>query len=353
MRQHLHRGAAPAQRKKLEDPLNASWEDLRAFLLCTRHQSFRNAAEVLGLTGTTLMRKIDRLEEELGFKLFLRDQTGLSLSDEGRALLFDVEQMERLSFNIFRRASMSTEINGSVRVAVTEGPGLSWILPRLVDFQKTYRKITVDLRCAMEQADVSRLEADISIQLARPSNPDLIVTKLGRLHIYAFASEAYREVYGLPKSLPELKNHRIVKQHGVQLDETGYARILGLESLEGIVGISTNSSVAVLYAVERGAGIGFLPTSVVALGAPLVAIDLAINYHMDLWLIYHKEFRNSDRHKIVINWLKKIFDPKAYPCFRDEFIHPNDLMPLMAEQRRDFGLQGYAAAGLALEHGID
>jgi DNA-binding transcriptional LysR family regulator len=347
MPQHLHRGAAPTQHKKVEDPLNASWEDLRAFLLCARHQSFRTAAEALGLTGTTLMRKIDRLEEELGFKLFLRDQSGLSLSDEGRALLFDVEQMERLSFNIFRRASMSTEINGSVRVAVTEGPGISWILPRLVDFQKTYRKITVDLRCAMEQADVSRLEADISIQLARPTNPDLIVTKLGRLHIYAFASEAYRDAYGLPKSLPELKNHRIVKQHGVQLDETGYARILGLESLEGIVGISTNSSVAILYAVERGAGIGFLPTSVAALGAPLVAIDLAINYHMDLWLIYHKEFRNSDRHKVVIDWLKKIFDPKAYPCFRDEFIHPNDLMPLMAEQRRNFGLQGYAAAGLA------
>jgi len=38
-------------------------------------------------------------------------------------------------------------------------------------------------------------------------------------------------------------------------------RILGLESLDSIVGISTNSSVAVLYAVERGAGIGFLPTS--------------------------------------------------------------------------------------------
>jgi DNA-binding transcriptional LysR family regulator len=91
------------QRKKAEESLNASWEDLHAFLLCTRHQSFRNAADVLGLTGTTLMRKIDRLEEELGFKLFLRDQSGLSLSDEGRALLFDVEQMERLSFNVFRR----------------------------------------------------------------------------------------------------------------------------------------------------------------------------------------------------------------------------------------------------------
>ncbi len=331
------------QRRKSDETLNASWEDLRAFLLCTRHQSFRNAAEVLGLTGTTLMRKIDRLEDELGCKLFIRDQSGLSLSDEGRSLLFDVEQMERLSFNVFRRASISTETQGSVRVAVTEGPGNFWILPRLIDFQKTYRRIMVDLNCAMEQADVSRLEADISIQFERPTNPDLIITKLGRLHIYGFVSEAYRDAYGVPASLIDLKNHRIIKQHGVQLDETGYARILGLDSLEGIVGISTNSSVAVLYAIERGAGIGFLPTSAIALGAPLVPVDLGVNYHMDLWLTYHKEFRNSDRHKLVIEWLKRIFDPKIHACFRDEFIHPLDLVPLMTPSQKTSGFEGYVA----------
>jgi DNA-binding transcriptional LysR family regulator len=343
MQQRLQRGVAPAQHRRIDESRNVSWEDLHAFLLCTRHQSFRNAAEVLGLTGTTLMRKIDRLEEELGCKLFLRDQSGLSLSDEGRALLVDVEQMERLSFNISRRASLSTNTHGTVRVAVTEGPGNFWVLPRLIDFQMTYRKITVDLRCAMEQADVSRLEADLSIQFERPTNPDQIVTKLGRLHIYTFASEHYRDTYGLPTCVADLKSHRIIKQHGVQLDETGYARILGLRSLEGIVGISTNSSVAVLYAVERGAGLGFLPTSTIALGAPLVAVDLGINYHMDLWLTYHKEFRHSDRHKIVIDWLKSIFDPKVYACFRDEFIHPTDLVPLMGGARTGFGFQGYVA----------
>src|SRR5882757_497668 len=301
MRQHLHRGAAPVQRKKIEDPLNASWEDLRAFLLCTRHQSFRNAAEVLGLTGTTLMRKIDRLEEELGFKLFLRDRSGLSLSEEGRGLLVEVQEMERLSFNIFRRATLKADTGGMVRVAVTEGPGNFWVMPRLIDFQKTYRKITVDLRCAMEQADVARLEADIAIQFEPPTNPDLIVAKLGRLHIYAFVSEGYRKLYGVP-SLPEIRNHRLVIQHAPQVDDSAYARVLGITSLEGMVGLKTNSSIGVLYAVERGAGMGFLPTSSVALGAALVAVDLGVHHHADLWLTYHKEFRNSDRHKIVIDW---------------------------------------------------
>ncbi len=342
MQQRTQRGAASAQHSKTAEPRNVSWEDLHAFLLCSRHLSFRTAAEALGLTGTTLMRKIDRLEEELGCRLFLRGQSGLSLSEEGRALVLDVEQMERFSFNILRRASMSTNAHGTVRIAVTEGPGNFWVLPRLIDFQKTYRKITVDLRCAMEQADLSRLEADISVQFARPTNPDQIVTRLGRLHLHAFASEEYRDAYGLPKSLADLAHHRIIRQHGAQLDETGCARILGLQSLEGIVGISTNSSVAVLHAVERGAGLGFLPTSAIALGARLVPVDLGINYHMDLWLTYHKEFRNSARHKIVIDWLKSIFDPRLYPCFRDEFIHPNDLIGLMSGVAEDFGLPGCA-----------
>ncbi|MGY3240264.1 DNA-binding transcriptional LysR family regulator [Bradyrhizobium sp. USDA 4472] len=342
MQQLLHRGAAMMQHH--EDALNASWDDLKLFLACAKFKSFRNAAEELGLTSTTLMRRMDRLEESIGCKLFLRDQSGLTLSDEGTAMIADVALMEHHAFNVFRRASRSSDdTSGTVRVAVTEGPGNFWILPRLIDFQKTYRKITVDLRCAMEQADVARLESDIAIQLEPPINPDLIVAKLGRLHIYPFVARSYADLYGVPATLAELPNHRIVKQNAPQVDDGAYARILGL-TLEGIVGIKTNSSVGVLYAVERGAGIGFLPTASIALGAPLVAVDLGVSHHADLWLTYHKEFRASERHKIVVDWLKKIFDPKTYPCFRDEFIHPNALVPMMTAAREGFGLSGYVAA---------
>src|SRR3981081_2849675 len=347
MQQLLHRGAAVTQHRT-DEVLDASWDDLKSFLVCAKHKSFRNACEMLGLTSRTAMRRIDRHDERIGCKLFLRDQSGLTLSEEGAAMIADVTEMERHAFNVFRRASQAwNDPAGTVRVAVTEGPGNFWILPRLIDFQKTYRRITVDLRCAMEQADVARLESDIAIQLEPPTNPDLIVAKLGRLHIYPFVSESYQKLYGIPTTLAELKNHRIIKQNAPQVDDTAYARILGLTSVEGVVGIKTNSSVGVLYAVERGAGVGFLPTSSIALGASLVAVDMGVSHHAALWLTYHKEFRNSDRHKIVIDWLKKIFDPKTYACFRDEFIHPDALVPLMAASRENFGLQGFAAGGAA------
>lgn len=338
-----HRPAASAQHRTSVAVTDASWDDLRTFLACVDQRSFRKAAELLGVTNTTVMRVIDRLEAQLGAKLFVRYQVGLQLTAEGAAIIDDVRQMERLSFDIFRRASQSAlDTAGVVRVAVTEGVGTYWVMPKLIDFQRTYRMLTVDLRCAMEQADVSRLEADIAIQFEKPSNPDLIVTKIGRLHLCLFASPEYVRAYGMPKSPADVRHHRLVQQVAPQLDETAYARELGVDSVAGIVGIRTNSSSATLYAVERGAGLGALPTCALALGATLVPID-GPRYYRDLWLTYHPDLRSSDRHMLVVEWLKRVFDHNVYPCFQDEFIHPKELVRLMEHAVPATGLRGFAA----------
>jgi DNA-binding transcriptional LysR family regulator len=342
MQQKTQRAAALVQHAA--DPLEASWEDLRAFLACANSGSFRKAAEVMGVTNTTVMRGLDRLETQLGFKLFIRHQAGLQPTEEARAILEDVRQMERLSFNVFRHAAhTSANPTGVVRVAVTEGVGTYWVMPKLIEFQGTYRLLTIDLRCAMEQADVARLEADIAIQFDKPERPDLIVTRLGRLHIYPFVSEEYARTCGVPRSIPEVQQHRLVQQVAPQLDETAYTRALGVSSVAGIVGIRTNSSTATLYAVERGAGIGMLPTCSIALGAPLVPVDVGIRHYLDLWLTYHPDLKTSEKHMVVVDWLRRVFDSRNYPCFRDDFIHPNDLVKLMRGAVPAMGLRGFAA----------
>src|SRR5467141_4135074 len=118
MQQLLHRGAAVTQHRT-DEVLDASWDDLKSFLACAKHKSFRNAAEVLGLTSTTLMRRIDRLEERIGCKLLLRDQRALTLTDEGAAIIGDVMEMGRHAFNVLRRAAQSSsETACTVRATV-------------------------------------------------------------------------------------------------------------------------------------------------------------------------------------------------------------------------------------------
>ena len=34
---------------------------------------------------------------------------------------------------------------------------------------------------------------------------------------------------------------------------------------------------------------------------------------------------------IVVEWLRRIFDPIRFPCFAEKFIHPNELVPLLSD----------------------
>ena len=110
MQQVLHRGAAMMQHH--EEALNASWDDLKLFLACAKFKSFRNAAEELGLTSTTLMRRIDRLEESIGCKLFLRDQSGLTSSTKSSSR----------SGVVSSEAAFDANLYGAVRMVTSPAP---------------------------------------------------------------------------------------------------------------------------------------------------------------------------------------------------------------------------------------
>jgi hypothetical protein len=75
----------------------------------------------------------------------------------------------------------------------------------------------------------------------------------------------------------------------------------------------------------------------------LVACDLGVRHHLDLWLTYHPDLKRSEKHMVVVDWLRRIFNPAAYACFRDEFIHPNELIAEMATVAQSMGVRGYAA----------
>src|SRR6201996_987334 len=64
-----------------------SLNGLRAFEAAARHLSFTNAASELNVTQTAISHQIRRLEEELGIRLFIRQNRGLALTPHDRAYL--------------------------------------------------------------------------------------------------------------------------------------------------------------------------------------------------------------------------------------------------------------------------
>jgi DNA-binding transcriptional LysR family regulator len=331
-----------------------SWDDLRFFLVCAECGSFRKAGKLLKVDSATIVRKITRLETVIGLRLFNRLTDGVTLTEEGRSVADHVRAMERAAMSIERHSKLSSAgVRGRVRVAITEGLGIYWVLPRLLDFQKANRRLTFDLQATMEHTDIGRLEADMSVQFVRPERPDLISVRLGYLHVYPFASYGYRELYGLPATMEEAKRHRLIEQATPLLKPGVYERALGVESLEGIVGVATNSSSAVLYAIERDAGIGFLPSYALTLGAKLIPVDVGFSHRLEIWLTYHPDLRNSSRHMLVVEWLRRIFDPQRFPCFGEKFIHPTDLPRILSEAAAINYAGGFAISHPENALGID
>jgi DNA-binding transcriptional LysR family regulator len=302
-----------------------SWDDLRVFAVAGKGLSLRKAAAELRTSSSTVVRRIERLEAILGVRLFDRLPDGVVLTSEGRSVFAAAREMERASLSV--RAQLDHELTrrGVVRCAVTEGLGTFWIVPHLAEFSRANPHTLVDLRCSTHSADVLRMEADVAIQLTRPDRPDQVVTRLGRLHIYPFASPRYAQTYGLPRNAQEMSRHRLVHQTGPQLDDSPWPRFLDVPDVEGMVVVRTNASAAHFYAVELGLGIGGLATYALALGADLIPVDMGLQHQADVWMTYHPDIRSVRRVAAFIDWLRTIFDAKRYPWFRDEFIHPRDL----------------------------
>jgi DNA-binding transcriptional LysR family regulator len=303
------------------------WEAVHTFLEVARRGSFRSAAEHLGLSINVLRRRIGDLEQQLDVQLLTRHVDGVRITPEGEEILAAARKMEQASFGLIRaRDRAMPAVSGEVRLGVTEGLGTFWVAPRLVEFQRAYPKLLVDLTCAMRSADVLRLEADAAVQLTKPSNPDLKIVKLGRLHSMPFAGRSYVETYGVPKSIEDGLKHRLVLQIA---EQTGtqelFERIYPGVPQESVVALRTNVSSAHYWSIAKGAGIGLLPTYAHAIGARIVPVDVGLHFSFDIWLTYHPDGGRIPRVRKMIDWLIAAFDPKRFPWFRDEFIHPNDL----------------------------
>src|SRR5947209_6582693 len=140
------RGVPLEERSKTNLSSLSDWDAARIFLEVVRCGSFRSAAERLELSINAVRRRIDDFERQAGATLFTRDVHGTHLTDEGAVVVSAVERMEAASFDLMRASgSVTNTLSGEVRVAVTEGLGTFWVAPRLVEFQKSFPNIIVDL----------------------------------------------------------------------------------------------------------------------------------------------------------------------------------------------------------------
>jgi DNA-binding transcriptional LysR family regulator len=105
--------------------------------------------------------------------------------------------------------------------------------------------------------------------------------------------------------------------------ENAYQKALSGISPSGRVALRNNVSSAHFWSIVKGAGIGILPTYVQALGSTLVPLDLGEPHQHEIWLTYRSDAKRIARIRKTIDWIVQLFDPRKYPWFREELVHPS------------------------------
>src|ERR1700743_2838970 len=110
-----------------------SLNGLRAFEAAARHLSFTNAAAELNVTQTAISHQIRRLEQELGIRLFVRQNRALALTAEARDYLPGV----RAAFNDLRLATdrlLRKDNEHVLTVSTLASFAAKWLVPGLSSF---------------------------------------------------------------------------------------------------------------------------------------------------------------------------------------------------------------------------
>ena len=125
--------------------------------------SFRNAARALGVSKTTVSRKLAELEEQLGAQLLQRTTRTVSLTDAGAAFVEEAEgaiaQFEAAEQAV---TELQREPRGKLRVTATVPVGELFLAPIVAAFLEAYPSLEVMLHLTDRPVDLVADRFDVA-----------------------------------------------------------------------------------------------------------------------------------------------------------------------------------------------
>jgi len=171
-----------------------NWDDLKVFLALARGGSVRVAALALGVSHSTVARRIESFEQALGVRLFDRLPDGYVLSALGEQMIERAERAESEVLGLEREVlGQDGKLAGRIRVTMPAPLASELLMPDLVRFGRLYPDIEVDLAISSDIFDLSRREADVAIRFVDKPAEHLVGRRLPEFRDAAFAAPDYIE----------------------------------------------------------------------------------------------------------------------------------------------------------------
>lgn len=284
------------------------WSWLRDFGVVADEGSLSEAARRLGVSQSTLTRRMAALEEELGSEVLRRGPRGVELTETGEAILEPIRRMggEVRQVDLVATGRDAT-LSGSVRISSTEGLANHWLTPVLRDFQREHPDIRFEMDVSNRNANLLRREADIAVRLGRPRHQELVARRAADLRVGLYASSEYLERYGRPESREAIAEHRTIC-FDETLRDTGVGAWIEKLLGGGNVVYRATGLMTQLEAVRCGWGIGFASVFIAEKIPEIERVVEDIEHTVDIWLVTHPGLRRSARIRAVYDFLAERFE---------------------------------------------
>ena len=236
--------------------------DVLPFVLTAESKSFRSAARLLAVTPSAVSRAVARLETAVGMQLLARTSRSVRTTTEGELFLDRsreaVHLMETARSLI---ASSHGEPTGLLRVSIPLGLGRAMLLPRIPEFLAAYPRLELQVSITDRWVALVEENVDVAVRVGELRDSSLVARVVGRSHFMTIASSGYLSVFGKPRRLSDLENHRCLKF----LPPSGIARGWSFDSRRGSRTIDVASYVtadhgeSLIELCEAGVGIAHVP----------------------------------------------------------------------------------------------
>jgi len=152
-----------------------NWDDLRVFLAVARAGSISGGARQLDLQHSTVSRRMRKLEETLGVRLFDKVPSGYALTAAGDNLLRAAARMEREVLSVDGALSgADLQPAGALRVTAIDNMATTVLMPLFTAFSRRYPEVTLHLMVSNADVSLAQREADVAIRLT-DTPPDTLI----------------------------------------------------------------------------------------------------------------------------------------------------------------------------------
>jgi DNA-binding transcriptional LysR family regulator len=279
--------------------------------------SFTQAADSLGLAKASTSAAVRELEAELGTRLLQRTTRKVTMTQDGQAfyersrdMLAELDELQ----SMFQQGEAG--LSGRLRVDLPVAIARNIVMPTLPAFLDAHPRLQLDLSSTDRLVDVVQEGFDCILRVGWLSDSSLVARPLGAFAMFNCASPAYIARFGMPATLADLAQHRLVD----------YAPALGgrgalFEYLDG--GVRRNIGVPAVLAVNNSdayqaaclAGLGIIQAPLTGM-APALAdgrlVAVLPDYRaapMPVTLLYPSRRHLSKRARVFMDWLAETLAP--------------------------------------------